>query len=135
MVILSPEANGKLKEALAAQSRTDLALRVFVKPGGGCSGFSYGMGLDEAKANDQTYEVDGLRVVIDPFSAQYLEGAEIGFKNETMGGGFTITNPNAASGCGCASGAGDGHGHGHAHAQAPAKTGGGCGSGGCGCSH
>ena len=126
MVIVSPEAKGKLQEALSAQSRNDLALRVYVKPGG-CSGFSYGMGLDEAKSNDQEFEVDGLKVIIDPFSAQYLEGAEIGFKNEMMGGGFTITNPNAASGCGCGSSFRP-----KDDAAAPAaKVGGGCGSGGC----
>ncbi len=126
MVIVTPEAKDKLQEALASQARTDLALRVYVKPGG-CSGFSYGMGLDEAKSNDQEYEVEGLKVIIDPFSAQYLDGAEIGFKNEMMGGGFTITNPNAVSGCGCGSSfrpkddAPGAHSHG----------GGGCGSGGC----
>jgi len=125
MVIVTPEAKDKLQEALASQARNDLALRVYVKPGG-CSGFSYGMGLDEAKSNDQEYEVEGLKVIIDPFSAQYLEGAEIGFKNEMMGGGFTITNPNAVSGCGCGSSfrpkddAAPAHSHG-----------GGCGSGGC----
>lgn len=124
MVIVSPEAKEKLHEALTGQARQDLALRVYVKPGG-CSGFSYGMGLDEAKANDQRYEVEGLPVVIDPFSAQYLEGAEIGFKNEMMGGGFTITNPNAASGCGC------GSSFRPKDDAAPAKVGGGCGSGGC----
>lgn len=126
MVIVSPEAKDKLQEALAAQSRNDLALRVYVKPGG-CSGFSYGMGLDEAKSNDQEYEVDGLKVIIDPFSAQYLDGAEIGFKNEMMGGGFTISNPNAVSGCGCGSSFRP-----KDDAAAPAHAGGGgCGSGGC----
>lgn len=125
MVNVTPEAKDKLQEALAAQARKDLALRVYVKPGG-CSGFSYGMGLDEAKANDQEFDVDGLRVVIDPFSAQYLEGAEIGYKDELMGGGFTITNPNAVSSCGCGSSFRPKEDAGHAHAQ-----GGGCGSGGC----
>lgn len=127
MVIVTPEAKGKLQETLAAQMRKDLALRVYVKPGG-CSGFSYGMGLDEAKANDQEFEVEGLRVVIDPFSAQYLEGAEIGFKDELMGGGFTITNPNAVSGCGCGSSFRPKEEAAAAHAHG---GGGGCGSGGC----
>ncbi len=128
MVIVSPEAKDKLQEALLGQSRKDLALRVYVKPGG-CSGFSYGMGLDEPKANDQQYDIDGLKVVIDPFSAQHLEGAEIGFKNEMAGGGFTITNPNApaSSGCGCGSSAPP------KVEEAPKKAAGGCGSGGCGC--
>lgn len=134
---VSPEASTKLKEALSAQTRTDLALRVYVKPGG-CSGFSYGMGLDEAKPGDQQFEIEGIKVVVDPFSAQYLDGAEVGFKNELMGGGFTITNPNAASSCGCGSSFrakdDEGHGHSHDHEQ-PKKSGGGCGGGGCGCSH
>lgn len=134
---VSPEASTKLKEALSAQPRTDLALRVYVKPGG-CSGFSYGMGLDEAKPGDQQFEIEGIKVVVDPFSAQYLDGAEVGFKNELMGGGFTITNPNAASSCGCGSSFrakdDEGHGHSHGHEQ-PKKSGGGCGGGGCGCSH
>ena len=127
MVIVSPEAKDKLQEALSAQSRNDLGLRVYVKPGG-CSGFSYGMGLDEAKSNDQEYEVDGLKVIIDPFSAQYLDGAEIGFKNEMMGGGFTISNPNAVSGCGCGSSF---RPKDDAAAPAHSHGGGGCGSGGC----
>ncbi len=127
MVIVSPEAKDKLQEALAGQMRKDLALRVYVKPGG-CSGFSYGMGLDEAKSNDQEYDVDGLKVVIDPYSAQYLEGAEIGFKNELMGGGFTISNPNASSGCGC----GSSFRPKDEEAHAKSHGGCGCGSGGCG---
>lgn len=127
---VTPDATAKLKEALAAQTRTDLALRVYVKPGG-CSGFSYGMGLDEAKPGDVHMDVEGLKVVVDPFSAQYLDGAEVGYKNEMMGGGFTISNPQAASSCGCGSSfrPKDEEGHGHSHG------GGGCGSGSCGCSH
>ncbi len=132
---VTADATAKLKEALASQTRTDLALRVYVKPGG-CSGFSYGMGLDEAKPNDQQFEVDGIKVIVDPFSAQYLDGAEVGYKNELMGGGFTISNPNAASSCGCGTSFRpkdeEGHDHGHSHAK---KSGGGCGGGGCGCSH
>lgn len=122
-VTLSAEASSKLKDAFAAQSRADLALRVYIKPGG-CAGFSYGMGLDEKKNGDQEFETDGIRIVIDPFSAQYLEGAEIGYKNEMMGGGFTVTNPNAASGCGC------GTSFRPKDAEAPA-AGGACGTGGC----
>lgn len=122
---VTPDATAKLKEALAAQTRADLALRVYVKPGG-CSGFSYGMGLDEAKPGDQHFEVEGIKVVVDPFSAQYLDGAEVGFKNEMMGGGFTITNPNAASSCGCGSSFRPKDEEGHSHGG-----GGACGTGGC----
>lgn len=140
---VTPEAAAKLKEALAAQTREDLALRVYVKPGG-CSGFSYGMGLDASKPGDQHMDVDGLKVVVDPFSAQYLDGAEVGFKNELMGGGFTISNTQAASSCGCGTsfrpkdeeGHGHEHGHEHAHEHAQKRSGGcGGGGGGCGCSH
>jgi len=124
MLTVTPEATAKLKEALAGQSRADLALRVYVKPGG-CSGFSYGMGLDEQKPGDQEYAHEGIRIVVDPFSAQYLEGAEVGYKNEMMGGGFTIVNPNAAASCGCGSSF-------RPKDQEAAPEGAGCGSGGCG---
>lgn len=122
---VSPEATAKLKEALTAQNRADLALRVYVKPGG-CSGFSYGMGLDEIKSGDIQLEHDGIKVVVDPFSAKYLEGAEVGYKNELMGGGFTIVNPNAASSCGCGSSFRPKEGE-----ESPSQGGGSCGSGGC----
>ncbi|HEY9898187.1 MAG TPA: iron-sulfur cluster assembly accessory protein [Pantanalinema sp.] len=129
MVTVTPEAATHIKEALGAQSRSDLALRLYIKPGG-CNGYGFGMGLDSAKAGDLTFDHEGIPVVIDPHSAPYLEGAEVGYRVEAMGGGFTITSPNTTSGGGCGSG---GCGCGSAKSEeAPAAKSGGCGSG-CGC--
>ncbi len=75
-------------------------LRIYVQ-GGGCSGFSYGMVLDEATNEDQTFELEGVKVIVDPMSLRYLEGAEVDYKEDLMGGGFAIKNPNAKSTCGC----------------------------------
>src|SRR6266545_4034687 len=79
----------------------DLALRVYVTPGG-CSGFSYGMTFAEGnEEDDQLIEQDGVRIVVDPMSAMYLKGSEIDFVDALMGGGFALRNPNAVSSCGC----------------------------------
>ncbi|TMC48243.1 MAG: iron-sulfur cluster assembly accessory protein [Chloroflexi bacterium] len=103
MVTVSESALSQLKSLLAEQAPgQQLGLRVFVQPGG-CSGFSYGMGLDEnpPRPDDEIDEVAGLRVYVDAFSAQYLEGAEIDYVDALMGGGFTINNPQAVRTCGC----------------------------------
>jgi iron-sulfur cluster assembly protein len=79
----------------------DGALRVYVAPGG-CSGFSYGMSLEpEPAEDDEVVEQAGVRVVVDPFSLQYLNGAQIDFIDSLMGGGFTVVNPNAVKSCAC----------------------------------
>jgi iron-sulfur cluster assembly accessory protein len=78
-------------------------LRVAVLPGG-CSGFQYGLNIEETPADDdEVLELDGLKVFVDPFSAQYLEGVEIDYVTTMMGSGFTFRNPNASGGCGCGS--------------------------------
>lgn len=78
-------------------------LRVAVLPGG-CSGFQYGLNIEETPADDdEILEMEGLRLFIDPFSAQYLEGVEIDYVTTMMGSGFTFRNPNASGGCGCGS--------------------------------
>ena len=101
LVSMTRTASGKLKEIIQKQGRTDLALRVYVTPGG-CSGFSYGMTFAEgAEEGDAVVEQDGVRVVVDPMSALYLKGAEIDFVDALMGGGFALRNPNAVSSCGC----------------------------------
>ncbi|MDI3256131.1 MAG: iron-sulfur cluster insertion protein ErpA [Kyrpidia sp.] len=100
MVTLTQEAAGKLKELMADKGRDDLAVRVFIKAGG-CSGFSYGMALDEPKGEDNVVESEGVRVLIDPMSAPYLQGAEIDYVDGLTGAGFKIHNPNAVSTCGC----------------------------------
>lgn len=100
-VILTDEAATQVKTLIEKQGRTDLALRLFVTQGG-CSGFSYGMALDpNTRPDDEIYEKDGVRLIVDAFSHRYLGGAEVGFSSNLMGSGFTIKNPNAASSCGC----------------------------------
>jgi iron-sulfur cluster assembly protein len=101
MIQISESACDKIKEMLAAEETPNLFLRVGVKAGG-CSGFSYGMGFDDSmNDNDKSFEVNGLKVVVDEDSAKYLYGVEIDFKDAGMGGGFTIHNPNAVATCGC----------------------------------
>ncbi|GAC1459050.1 MAG: iron-sulfur cluster insertion protein ErpA [Candidatus Limnocylindrales bacterium] len=101
IVSLTPRAADKLKEILAKQGRDDIALRVYVTPGG-CSGFSYGMTFAEgAEEGDQIIDNDGVKVVVDPMSAMYVKGSEIDFVDALMGGGFALRNPNAVSSCGC----------------------------------
>jgi iron-sulfur cluster assembly accessory protein len=129
MINLTTAAAQKVKGILE-QEKANIpqgGLRIYVQ-GGGCSGFSYGMVLDEAADGDQTFETpDGIKVIVDPMSLRYLEGAEVDYKEDLMGGGFAIKNPNATSTCGCGhsfnaggEGAGEGagghsHGDGHQH--------------------
>lgn len=81
----------------------DGGLRVRVMPGG-CSGFQYALDVEDApRDGDNILNTDGLRVFIDPFSEQYLEGVEVDFVTSVMGSGFTFRNPNAAGSCGCGS--------------------------------
>ena len=103
MVTLSDRAAEEVKGLLEKQEKPDAMLRVFVA-GGGCSGFQYGMSLEEeAGEGDQTFDLNGVKVIIDPRSAQFIGGAEIDYVDSMMGGGFKIENPNAASSCGCGS--------------------------------
>jgi iron-sulfur cluster assembly accessory protein len=120
MINLTTAAVTKVKGILEQEKENipQGGLRIYVQ-GGGCSGFSYGMVLDEAADGDQIIETEGIRVIVDPMSLRYLEGAEVDYKEDLMGGGFAIKNPNAVSTCGC------GHsfqskddpaaGHGHQH--------------------
>lgn len=101
MVTLTKQATTKVRELIDERAGEEqLHLRIYVK-GGGCSGLSYGMALDEARDDDHVIEADAVKVLIDPMSAQYLHGAEIDFKEALMGGGFAINNPNAVRSCGC----------------------------------
>jgi iron-sulfur cluster assembly protein len=101
VVSLTERATDKLREIIAKQERRDLALRVYVTPGG-CSGFSYGMTFaDGTEEDDTVVETQGVRVVVDPMSAMYIKGSEIDFVDALMGGGFALRNPNAVSSCGC----------------------------------
>ncbi|MDQ4045531.1 MAG: iron-sulfur cluster insertion protein ErpA [Chloroflexota bacterium] len=101
MITMTSEAVSQLREFLDEQGTPDHALRVFVAPGG-CSGLQYGMTIDEQPdEGDEVIETEGVRVLVDSFSAMYLEGAEIDYVNSLMGGGFTVSNPNAVAGCAC----------------------------------
>jgi iron-sulfur cluster assembly accessory protein len=102
LVTLTSTAAEKVSTLLAAKDNDQLALRIFVRSGG-CSGLSYGMALDEAKDTDKTFEVDGVKILVDEFSSQYLDGAKVDYVDSMMGAGFKIENPNATSSCGCGS--------------------------------
>jgi iron-sulfur cluster assembly accessory protein len=101
---ITDNAMQEVKKFIEAESLgTDGGLRVRVVPGG-CSGFQYAMNLEEAAAEtDEVVEKDGVKVFVDMFSAQYLNGVEIDYVNNVMGSGFTFNNPNATGGCGCGS--------------------------------
>jgi iron-sulfur cluster assembly accessory protein len=105
MINVTESAAGKIQELLAEDNKMGAGLRVFVQ-GGGCSGFQYGLMIDEGQgdpASDQVFEVHGIKLLVDPISLRYLKGAEVDFVDNSMGGGFTIKNPNAKSTCGCGS--------------------------------
>jgi len=104
-IIFTDSAAAKVADLVAEEGNPDLKLRVFVQ-GGGCSGFQYGLMIDEGEGDadaDQVFEVHGVRLLVDPISLRYLQGAEVDFVDNQMGGGFTIKNPNAKSTCGCGS--------------------------------
>jgi iron-sulfur cluster insertion protein len=103
MINVSSSAASKIQELLAEEQKVQSGLRVFVQ-GGGCSGFQYGLMIEDSPGpSDQLLEVNGVKLFVDPISAQYLTGAEVDFVDSVTGGGFTIKNPNAKSTCGCGS--------------------------------
>ncbi len=112
MITLTETAAQKLANILEQKGlRETHALRVFVK-GGGCGGMQYGMTFDEStREGDEVYEMHGLRVIVDPTSLFYINGAVIDYVENLMGGGFHIENPNAVSTCGCGSSFRTSHSH------------------------
>lgn len=103
LVVLSDAAAGKLRELVEAEQNPQIGLRVYVYSGG-CSGFRYGMMLeDQPSSEDITVETKGIKVYVDPQSTQHLTGSEIDYLDTLMGAGFTVNNPNAVSACGCGS--------------------------------
>lgn len=102
MITFTPSALQEVKRLMEKEQKPNLALRVGVK-GGGCSGFSYQMALDEAttKPYDTVFEQDGIKVLVDAKSHLYLDGTTIDFKSSLMGGGFEFQNPLAKKTCGC----------------------------------
>ena len=102
-MVFTDSAANKVKQLIAEEGNPKLKLRVFVT-GGGCSGFQYGFTFDEEiQEGDTTVENDGVTVVVDPMSYQYLEGAEVDYKDSLEGSMFVINNPNATTTCGCGS--------------------------------
>ena len=105
MINVTPSAATKINELLVEENKMTAGLRVFVQ-GGGCSGFQYGLMIDEGEGDattDAVIEWNGVKLLVDPISARYLSGAEVDFVDNVTGGGFTIKNPNAKSTCGCGS--------------------------------
>ena len=104
MIDITPTAATKVRELLEESGKTDHALRIFVR-GMSCSGPAYGMALDnEPREDDSVAEFGGVRILVDPLSAQYVEGAQVDYVDGLMGRGFTVTNPNYASEGGCGGG-------------------------------
>lgn len=98
-------AAGRIAQLLDEEKKVEAGLRVFVQ-GGGCSGFQYGLMIEEGAGDadaDQIFESKGVKLFVDPISIRYLDGAEVDFVDNLTGGGFTIKNPNAKSTCGCGS--------------------------------
>ena len=98
---ITPQAIAKVKSLVDEEGNPSLKLRVFVT-GGGCSGFQYGFSFDEIVAEDDTkMESNGIAVLVDSLSFQYLAGAEVDYKEGLEGSRFVVNNPNAATTCGC----------------------------------
>ena len=102
-VIFTSNAAGKVSELIADEGNPDLKLRVYVS-GGGCSGMQYGFSFEEGVADDDTtVETDGVTLLVDSASLQYLAGAEIDYQEGLEGSRFVIKNPNASASCSCGS--------------------------------
>jgi iron-sulfur cluster assembly protein len=132
MVTVTESAALKIRELMAEEAEGEISvLRVAVE-GGGCSGFQYALGFDRGPQDgDNEIESNGVRVVIDPYSAPYLTGSEIDYVDALMGAGFAINNPNVTAACGCGSSFQAKDGVGEAETTQVSAPGG-CGPG---CSH
>ena len=99
----TPAAAAKVRELVAEEGNASLKLRVYIQ-GGGCSGFQYGFEFDENQAeDDMAVATDGVTLLVDPLSLQYLMGAEVDYSESLQGAQFVIRNPNAKTTCGCGS--------------------------------
>jgi iron-sulfur cluster insertion protein len=99
----TPAAAAKVRELIAEEGNADLKLRVYIQ-GGGCSGFQYGFEFDENQGEDDlAVETDGVFLLVDPLSLQYLVGAVVDYTESLHGAQFVIRNPNAKTTCGCGS--------------------------------
>ena len=105
MITVTDGAASKVVALMAEENKTSGGLRVFVQ-GGACSGFQYGLMIEEGEGDasaDRVFESNGVRLFVDPISLRYLGGAQVDFVDNLTGGGFTIRNPSAKSTCGCGS--------------------------------
>ncbi len=102
-LVFTAAAAGKVRELIREEGNPALKLRVYIS-GGGCSGFQYGFSFDEQQSEDDlVLERDGVALLVDPLSLQYLTGAEIDYRENLSGAQFVIRNPNARTTCGCGS--------------------------------
>ena len=100
-IILSDRAADKVRSLMAAEGNAGLKLRVFIT-GGGCSGFSYGFTFDDEVAEDDAVvERDGVTMLVDALSYQYLTGSQVDYHEDLQGAQFVVANPNASATCGC----------------------------------
>ena len=103
MMTITESATAKIHDIIAEENNPELKLRVFVQ-GGGCSGMQYGFTLDEvANEDDFNMEFNGIQVLVDAMSSQYLTGATVDYREDITGSNFVIQNPNAQTTCGCGS--------------------------------
>ena len=102
MIALTPAATQEVKRLFEKEQKPNLAIRLGIK-GGGCSGMTYVLSLDDAtpKQYDEVFDQDGVKVLVDAKSHLYLNGMTVDFKSSLMGGGFEFSNPNAKKSCGC----------------------------------
>lgn len=100
LVQITPSAAEEVRALLEKPENGGKTLRLFVEQGG-CSGMQYSMTFDERRPDDLASEMHGVAVLVDPFSAQYLRGAQVDFSDSLTAGGFKISNPNASQSCGC----------------------------------
>ncbi|CAN5465979.1 iron-sulfur cluster insertion protein ErpA [soil metagenome] len=102
-VTITDGAAGKIRDLVAGnEEAADQALRVAVK-GGGCSGFQYALALDKPKEDDHVFEHNGVSVVVDKVSLQFVFGSQVDYVDGLTGAGFTVNNPNVVAACGCGS--------------------------------
>lgn len=102
-IVFTDAAARKVQELILEERNPDLKLRVYIS-GGGCSGFQYGFSFDEEQAEDDiAVRNDGVVLLVDPLSFQYLMGAEVDYSESLQGAQFVIRNPNASTTCGCGS--------------------------------
>jgi iron-sulfur cluster assembly protein len=103
VVKLTDIAATKVRGFIESQEADNgVGLRVGVR-GGGCSGFQYALALDEQQEDDQVFEYEGIRVIVDPASLRYVDGSTVDYTESLMGAGFEVNNPNVVASCGCGS--------------------------------